>query len=114
MENDNKIKEKLRERLREIRKARNLSIDELAKALEMPVRTIKSYDQKERLPSAVLFLALNEKLNINLNWFANGSGSMFTFNKKNMPLEELINQRYNLSEKEMGLVKNILDFLDND
>ena len=111
MKNCEKIKELVKNRLLQIRKTKNLSVDEFSFILDIPKRTIKSYEQKERFPSINLIINLHKKLNLNINWFISGEGSMF-INHIETDLRELICQEYNLSEKDSKLIKNILEFLD--
>lgn len=65
------------ERLREIRRKLRLTIDEMAQRLEIKPRALGSYGRKERTPSIELGTQLCNNLNINLNWFCTGEGSMF-------------------------------------
>lgn len=65
------------ERLREIRSKLRLTIDEMAQRLEIKPRALGSYERKERTPSIELGTQLCNNLNINLNWFCTGEGTMF-------------------------------------
>jgi len=112
MKKDKELKKIFKNRLRQIRKIKNLSQEEFSSILEIPVRTLKSYEQEERLPSMTLFIALHDKLNLNLNWFTSGQGSMFFIPGDKNPLEEFLYQKYNLSERDFNLIKTILIFLD--
>lgn len=63
--------------LKEIRRKLNMSVDDLAKAVGVPARTLGGYERNERTPSIELASQLCKKLNVNVNWFLTGEGSMF-------------------------------------
>ena len=65
------------ENLKKLRKKMGLSVAKLADLLEMPARTITVYEREESAPSWKLFVQLNNKANVNLNWFVSGEGQMF-------------------------------------
>ena len=67
----------LEENLKKIRRELGLSVAKLSEKLEIPAMTLTNYERGARTPSAQLFIQLNRKLNINLNWFATGEGEMF-------------------------------------
>ena len=67
----------LKDNLKKIRKELDLSVAKLAAKLEIPAMTLTNYERGERTPSAQLFIQLNKKLNVNLNWFVTGEGQMF-------------------------------------
>lgn len=67
----------LKENLKKIRKKLGLSVAKLSDRIEIPAMTLTNYERGERTPSAQLFIQLNKKLNINLNWFVSGEGEMF-------------------------------------
>ena len=63
--------------LKKIREKLDLSVAKFAKKLEMPPSTITQYERGTRTPSWALFVQLNTKINVNLNWFTTGKGAMF-------------------------------------
>lgn len=65
------------ENLKKLRRKMGLSVAKLADLLEMPARTITVYERNESAPSWKLFVQLNNKANVNLNWFVSGEGQMF-------------------------------------
>ena len=71
------------ENLKKIRQALGLSVAKFADKLEMSANTLTNYEQSRREPSYNLFVQLDKKLNINLNWFVTGTGEMF--NKQQPP-----------------------------
>ena len=73
----NRCRDMLKENLKKIRKELGLSVAKLGEKLEIPAMTLTNYERGERTPSAQLFIQLNKKLNINLNWFVSGIGEMF-------------------------------------
>lgn len=79
---------------------------ELSKELNIPVRTIGSYERDEAIPSAKFFKALLERKNINANWLISGKGSMF-FKEEETPLNT--QKLNNLSEIEFNKINNILE-----
>lgn len=87
----------LKENLKRIRQELGLSVAKLSEKLEIPAMTLTNYERCERTPSAFLFIQLNKKLDINLNWFATGEGEMF--NNKNT-----LKNQYN-EEFEQNVVK---------
>ena len=75
--NQNELKELYANNLKAVKKALHLTTGELAAKLDIPVRTVGSYERKENLCSAQLITELCRKLDINANWFAAGEGNMF-------------------------------------
>ena len=67
----------LKENLKKIRKKLGLSVAKLSDRIEIPAMTLTNYERGDRTPSAQLFIQLNKKLNVNLNWFVSGEGEMF-------------------------------------
>ena len=65
------------ENLKKIRKVLGLSVGELAEIVDIPARTIGSYERNERKMSLELVTQLCKKLNVNANWFFTGEGDMF-------------------------------------
>ena len=103
------------ENLKKIRKVLDLSVGELAEIVDIPARTIGSYERNERKMSLELVTQLCKKLKINANWFFTGEGDMFntliisTTGKRiekvmednNLSLSSMAMQ-LNISEKELS------------
>lgn len=67
------------ERIKEVRKTLNLSVAKLSDKIDIPSRTIVSYESG-RDPSLEFLAKLSKNLNINANWFLTGEGEMFNQN----------------------------------
>jgi transcriptional regulator with XRE-family HTH domain len=67
----------LKENLKKLRQELGLSVAKLSEKIDIPAMTLTNYERGERTPSAQLFIQLNKKLNVNLNWFVSGEGEMF-------------------------------------
>ncbi len=65
------------ERLKEIKKELDLTAAKLAERINIPARTIGSYERDEAPPNQKFLNALVEKLHINVNWFLTGQGAKF-------------------------------------
>ncbi len=65
------------ERLKEIKKELDLTAAKLAEKINIPARTIGSYERDEAPPNQKFLNALVEILHINVNWFLTGQGSKF-------------------------------------
>ena len=70
------------ERIKEIRRALNLSIAKMAEKIQIPARTITGYERSERMPSIEFAAQCCIILNINANWFLTGRGDMFNGNNE--------------------------------
>lgn len=94
----------LAERLKLLRQELGLSVAKLAEKLEMSANTITNYERNERTPNATLFVQMNKKLNVNLNWFVSGNGEMFENNaEQDKQLEDLVARIVDKKMKEKGL-----------
>jgi len=56
---------------------------------------------------------LNEHLQVNINFLLSGKGSRFLSNDESLLYEQLIRDEYNFSERDIRLVKAIIEFLKN-
>ncbi len=103
----------LGKRIKEIRKNLNLTSAELAIKLDIPVRTIGSYEREEAQPGPKFLSALIEKCHINVNWLLSGKGNMFISKKMELDINYItkIQERFNLTEEE---VKGLIDILESD
>ena len=64
-------------RLREFKAANRLTLTEIANKLNMPPRTIGSYERGEVLPGTKFYNLMIENYNINVNWLITGIGTMY-------------------------------------
>lgn len=70
-------------RLKVIKEELKKSTAELSELLDIPARTIGSYERGENPPNSKFLIALTKNLHINVNWFLTGEGSMFITNEQN-------------------------------
>jgi len=103
----------LQQRLKQIRSEKSITVEQLALLIGIPGRTIASYERGEHVPSASYLALLNEHLQVNLNYLLSGKGSLFLSNNEALRYEQLIRDEYNLSERDIQLVKAMIDFLRN-
>ena len=76
----------INDNLKKIREELGLTMTKFSEKLEIPAMTLIHYERGDRTPSAQLFIQLNKKLNINLNWLVSGKGKMF--NSTNSVIEQ--------------------------
>lgn len=93
----------LKENLKKIRKKLGLSVAKLSDRLEIPAMTLTNYERGDRTPSAQLFIQMNKKLNVNLNWFVSGEGEMF-----NKPKYEDVEDSLTLKVEEILKKKGLI------
>lgn len=103
----------LQQRLKRIRSEKSLTIEQLALLVGIPGRTISSYERGEHIPPASYLALLNEHLQVNLNYLLSGKGSLFLPHNELLRYEQLIRDEYNLSERDIELVRTVIDFLHN-
>lgn len=65
------------ENLKKLRKQLNISVEKLAKSIDIPASTLWGYESKKRTPSIDLPIRLYRIYNVNTNWFLTGEGEMF-------------------------------------
>ncbi len=98
-------------RIKELKARLNITSAEMAKALDIPVRTIGSYERDEAQAGAKFFNALIEKYKVNVNWLLTGNGSMFISAKSDIDVKYLakIEQQFDLTAEELEGLIQILD-----
>ena len=83
----------LAERLKEIRRTKNLTQQELGQILGVTKQAVANVESGHNKPSIEFISKLIENLNINSNWFLIGQGEMFNASEfedvKNEVLEEV-------------------------
>jgi len=96
------------QRVKKIRAELNITSVQMANALNIPVRTIGSYERNEVSPGAKFLSALIDTYYVNINWLLTGNGNMFISEKINNDLNYIafIKEKFNLNEKEVsGLIE---------
>ena len=98
-------------RIKELKAKLKITSVELARELDIPVRTIGSYERDEAQAGAKFFSALIEKSKVNANWLLSGNGSMFISSKTEIDLKYLakIEQQLDLTAEELEGLIQILD-----
>ncbi len=98
-------------RIKKLRSELNLSSIKFAESLDIPVRTIGSYERNEAQPGAKFLKALVDCYYVNINWILTGKGNMFISEKTNKDLNyiSLLKEKFNLTEREMEGLAEILE-----
>ncbi len=96
-------------KIRTIRNVLELSQKELSKEIDIPERTIASYELG-RAPSILFLLKICQKYNINANWFVTGNGEMFNNSSSTIGSRiDDIKNKNNLSNKQFAEILNITE-----
>ena len=74
------------ERIKNLRKNLNITAKDFANILQIPLRTIGSYERNEAQPSPKFFSALIDIYHININWLLTGEGNIFLSKKTEIDL----------------------------
>ncbi len=100
-------------RIKELKAALHLTSAEMANKLNIPVRTIGSYERDEVPPGSKFLNQLIEILYVNVNWLLTGKGNMFISEKESLDLNYIakLQERLHLSKDE---VMGIIEILDSD
>ncbi len=78
------------ENLKKIRTKLGLSVAKFAEKLDMSANTLTNYEQNRRAPSLNLFVQLDKKVDVNLNWLVSGKGDMLiNLQKKTLKITNL-------------------------
>lgn len=98
-------------RIKELRAELHYTAAEIAAGLEIPVRTIGSYEREEAQPGSKFFKAMIEKYHVNVNWLLTGKGSMFMSKRTEMDMAFIayFQETFNLTEQEVTGLVDILD-----
>ena len=90
-------------RIKEIKLVLRLTSAELADKLDIPVRTIGSYERAEAQPSPKFLSALYENMNIDVNWLLSGRGNMFLTKKATLDSGMLVDlqETFELSNEQV-------------
>lgn len=76
------------DKIKEIRKVSGLSVPKLAEKINIPARTIVSYETG-RTPSLDFLTQLCNEMNVNANWFISGKGEMFINEQNKFDLNKI-------------------------
>ena len=98
-------------RIKEIKLTLRLTSLELAQKLDIPVRTIGSYERAEAQPSPKFLSALYENLNIDVNWLLSGKGNMFLTKKANLNVGGMVDlqETFELSSEQVAGLFELLN-----
>ncbi len=98
-------------RIKELKAKLGITSAEMAKELNIPVRTIGSYERDEAQAGAKFFNALIAKYQVNVNWLLSGNGNMFISSKTEIDVKYLaqIEQQLNLTTEELDALIDILE-----
>lgn len=98
-------------RIKEIKASLHLTSTELARQLNIPVRTIGSYEREEAQPGPKFLNALIETYCVNINWLLTGKGNMFLSRRAECDIQYIaqLQERFNLSESEIEGLVELLD-----
>ncbi len=98
-------------RIKELRVALHMTAIEMGKELDMPVRTLGSYERNEAQPGSKFIVKLIEQYHVNANWLLSGKGTMFISGKNEIDINYLVDlrDRLNLTNDE---VNGLIDLLD--
>lgn len=78
------------ENLKRVRTELRYTLDAMAEMLGVKTRTYVSWERENKMPPLELGTFLNQKLNVNLNWFCTGIGDMFLTEGQKTTREEII------------------------
>lgn len=93
-------------RIKELRKALNISQEELAHAMGLSPSGVSNIECGNRKVNDKHIRMLNMTYNVNPDWLRTGEGEMF-LPVDNSPLSS-IQKQYNLSDKAITIVQNFL------
>jgi transcriptional regulator with XRE-family HTH domain len=102
---------KIGKRIKEIRAFFQITSKEFAEKLEIPLRTVGSYERDEAQPGPKFFEALIRHYNVNINWLLSGTGNMFISSKTKSDLGFIVSlqERLSLTDEELNGLIDILD-----
>ncbi len=97
-------------RLKEFRTVKRLTALEVAKTLDIPARTVGSYERGEVLPGTKFYDLMIQKYDININWLITGIGKMFIndSSEKNNDSISQLQEEIKLSNEDMKVFIELL------
>lgn len=79
--------------------------------LELRDEQFRPYEREEHPPSISFVVSLCKELNVNPSWFLLDKGSIFIDEDNDGDIKSLIAQSYKLSQRDLGLLENMLGYL---
>ncbi len=100
-------------RIKELKSVLKMTSSELGIKLNIPARTIGSYERGEAQPGSKFLNALILEFGVNINWLLSGVGDMFITKKTQFDIDFIANlkETFKLSEDEL---KGLIDILETD
>ena len=80
------------ERVRELRKSLNLTMDAFGTRLGVSKQTISNIENGNRDMTEHMFKSICREFNVNPSWLRDGSGEMFVQKSRDQEIEEFVNQ----------------------
>ncbi|MDR1506945.1 MAG: helix-turn-helix domain-containing protein [Treponema sp.] len=94
------------ERIKELREALGLNIADFSRQLNIPRSTLVGWEEGKSVSIGIL-KSLEEKFNIDLNWFLTGNGEMFRKTETKSRLEQVINETIATHPKFVDIEKRL-------
>ncbi|MBQ3641852.1 helix-turn-helix transcriptional regulator [bacterium] len=93
-------------RIKELKTLLRVTSKKMAQELDIPVRTLGSYERDETPPGHKFYNALIDVYNVNINWLLTGRGSVFCSDSLSADNEiSKLKEKISLSEDELkGLI----------
>ena len=80
----------LGDRLKAIRQAKNLTLQELAAIIGSSHGYLSQVERNQKKPGSEILLSLKQHLNVNINWLLTGEGEMFIKNNEDIgPVDDI-------------------------
>lgn len=100
-------------RIKELKAELKLTSAELAASLQIPTRTIGSYERDEAQPGPKFLNALICKFGININWLLTGKGNKYISKKQEAEMNYIANlqEKLKLTDNEL---QGLIDILETD
>ena len=76
-------------RLRLLRKSKNMTLKEFASGIGIDLATVSSYEEGKISPSLKVLFRINEVHRVNMNWLFSGDGEMFLNEEEKTFLENM-------------------------
>lgn len=106
----------IKERLRMVIEAQNVSIKAFAESVDTPLRTVHNYLSGEREPSSEFLSRVAGKFNINVNWLLLDKGEMHIIDDMHLTADEfeLLTQYRAINEVGRLVLKNVSQIMFNE
>ena len=98
-------------RIKELKITLKITTTEMAGKLNIPVRTIGSYERDEAQPGPKFLNALITEYGVNINWLLTGKGPMFISKKTELDINYIAqtSEMLKLTNEEMNGLMDILE-----